>query len=102
MARRLPPLALPDDQHDREELRELLQTLGQDATASAARIALCEAVAAGLAHAGQLLWVVGSIVGPHGVSGESPHGFGDDRIVGLATVAQIGGRARLHRSVAMR
>jgi len=29
--------------------------------------------------------------GPHRVSGESRHGFGDDRVVGVATLAQIGG-----------
>ena len=38
-----------------------------------------------------MLWVSGAIVGPHRVTGESRHGFGDDRVVGVATVAQIGG-----------
>jgi len=91
VARWLLPLAVPDDEHDREELRGLLRTLGDDDTARAARIALCEAIAVGLARVGQLLWVSGAIIGPHRVSGESRHGFGDDRVVGVATVAQIGG-----------
>lgn len=91
MARRLPPLAVPDDDHDREELRDLLRTLGEDQTAVAARIAACEAIAAGLARVGKVLWVLGAMIGPHRVSGESRHGFGDDSVVGVATVAQIGG-----------
>lgn len=87
----LPPLELPDDEHEREELLDLLRTLGGDETASINRVAVCEAVADGLARVGRLLWVSGAIVGPHRVSRESRHGFGDDRVVGVATVAQMGG-----------
>ena len=60
VARWLLPLAVPDDEHDREELRDLLRTLGDDDTARTARIAVCEAIAVGLARVGQLLWVSGS------------------------------------------
>jgi hypothetical protein len=41
--------------------------------------------------AGQLLWVAGALVGPDRVTGRSPFGFGNDRVVGLAVVAQVGG-----------
>lgn len=87
----VPDFELPEDEHDREELLELLRRLGEQEPARAARIALCEVIAAGLARVGQVLWVSGALVGPHRVSGESRHGFGDDRVVGVATVAQIGG-----------
>ncbi len=69
----------------------MLRTLGEDEAANAKRVEMCEAVATGLVRMGQVLWVQGSLIGPHRVSGESPHGFGDDRVVGIATVAQIGG-----------
>lgn len=82
---------LPVTEQDREDLLGLLRQLGEDETASRDRVALCEAVAAGLARVGAVLWVSGAIVGPHRVSGESRHGFGDERVVGVATVAQIGG-----------
>jgi hypothetical protein len=84
-------LSFPADEDERQELRELLRTLGEDDAANAKRIAMCKAVATGLARLGQVLWVQGSLLGPHRVSGESRHGFGDDRVVGIATVAQIGG-----------
>lgn len=91
MVRRRPPLSLPADDLERQELRELLRTLGTDEAANAKRVAMCEAVATGLARGGRVMWVQGSLLGPHRVSGESGHGFGDDRVVGIATVAQIGG-----------
>jgi len=86
-----PPFVIPEDQQDRKELLERLGRLGEKEPGRTARTAVCEAVAAGLARVGQVLWVSGAIVGPHRVSGESRHGFGDDRVVGIATVAQIGG-----------
>ena len=88
---RLPPLEFPFDDDEREGLHELLSALVEDETASTNRVALCEAIATALARVGQALWVSGAIVGPHRVSGESRFGFGDDRVVGIATVAQIGG-----------
>jgi hypothetical protein len=44
-----------------------------------------------LGHAGRLLWVGGSMIGPDRVSGSSKQGFGDERVVGLGIVAQIAG-----------
>jgi hypothetical protein len=91
VVRRRPPLSLPADDLERQELRELLRTLGTDEAANATRVAMCETVATGLARGGRVMWVQGSLLGPHRVSGESGHGFGDDRVVGIATLAQIGG-----------
>lgn len=91
MAGAVPDFELPENEHDREDLLERLRRLGEEEPARAARIALCEGIAAGLARVGQMLWVSGALVGPHRVSGESRHSFGDDRVVGIATVAQIGG-----------
>lgn len=65
--------------------------MGEQEPARGARMAVCEVIAAALARMGQVLWVSGAIIGPHRVSGRSRHGFGDDRVVGVATVAQIGG-----------
>jgi len=73
---------IPEDQQDRDKLLELLGRLGEEEPGRSARIAMCEAVASGLARVGQVLWVSGAIVGPHRVSGESRRGFGDDRVVG--------------------
>jgi hypothetical protein len=86
-----PPFDIPADQRDRDALLDDLRRLGEQEPAQGVRIALCEVIAAGLARVGQVLWVSGAIVGPHRVTGESRHGFGDDRVVGVATVAQIGG-----------
>jgi hypothetical protein len=82
-----PPLSLPAEDLERQELRELLRTLGTDEAANAKRVA----IATGLARGGRVMWVQGSLLRPHRVSVESGHGFGDDRVAGIATVAQIGG-----------
>lgn len=78
-------------QEDRERIGRVLGELATDESATAARISACEVLSEALARAGLVLWVGGVIIGPDRVSGSSPFGFGDDRTVGIATVAQIGG-----------
>lgn len=51
-----------------------------------------EVLTDGLVRASQLLWVGGSILGPDRVSGKSKNGYGDDRVVGVAVVAEIAGQ----------
>lgn len=70
----VPDFELSEDEHDRVQLLERLRRPGEEEPASAARIALCEVIAAGLARVGQqTLWVSGALVGPHRASGESRH-----------------------------
>jgi len=76
---------------DREEVRQLVDRLGVDPVAAASRLSLCETISQTLGRLGRLLWVVGDIIGNDRKTGASPFGFGDDRTVGVATVAQIGG-----------
>lgn len=71
--------------------RQKLDKLADDPAAIASRLAVCEAVAAALSHAGHLLWLAGYLLGPDRKSGASPFKFSNDSAVGLATVAQIGG-----------
>lgn len=85
------PPPLPENNAERAEILKLLQELGDDETAAANRVSACEAIAAALSTVGRILWVGGSIVGSDRVTKKSPFGFGDDRAVGIATVAQIGG-----------
>src|ERR1044072_6664417 len=53
------------------------------------RARMCSLYAETLRALGRLIWVQGSIVGPDRASGKSPHGFGNDDVVGLGTVWQI-------------
>jgi hypothetical protein len=76
---------------ERERIGRALAELAKDEVASTARISACEVLSDALARAGLVLWVGGVIVGPDRVSRVSPFGFGDDRTVGIATVAQIAG-----------
>lgn len=82
-------VAMPDES-ERVEIARLLHELGSDPEATASRIAVCEVIAAALARLGQLLWLAGAISGTDRKTGVSPFSFGDDRTVGVATVAQIG------------
>lgn len=72
-------------------MRALLGELANDAFAAERRSDVCEAIGVALAEVGKVLWVTGYIIGPDRKSGTSPFKFGDDRAVGIATVAQIGG-----------
>jgi hypothetical protein len=76
---------------DRAEISRLLDELADDAEASASRIRVCEEIADALARLGKLLWLSGALSGTDRITGTSPFGFGDDRMVGLATICQIGG-----------
>lgn len=76
---------------DQTEIRGLLRELADDEAAGASRILVCETTGQALARLGNVLWAAGYIIGPDRVSGDSPFRFGDDRAVGVATVAQIGG-----------
>jgi hypothetical protein len=91
-------VAQPDEQEawlsemlDEPEVREALDELANDPDAVGSRIGVCDAIAAALRRLGQVLWVSGYIIGPDRVEGTSPWGFGDDRTVGVAVVAQTGG-----------
>jgi hypothetical protein len=74
-----------------DEISRTLDELANDETATAARIAVCEAIGAALSRLGQVFWLTGNIVGHDRKSGESPFGFGDDGAVGVATIIQMGG-----------
>lgn len=76
---------------DKHEIRELLDGLLNDEEAHAARRHLCEGIADGLTEAGRVLLVSGHIIGPDRKEGRSPFGHGNDDVVGLAVVAQVGG-----------
>ncbi|MDQ3571456.1 MAG: hypothetical protein M3383_01185 [Actinomycetota bacterium] len=83
---------LPEDAP--KELRDdpagVLRELAERDSAQPERRCACDVYAETLAEIGQLLWVTGSLLGPDRPEGTSPFGFGDDDIVGLATVCQIG------------
>jgi hypothetical protein len=73
------------------EIEKALEEASTNETAEKARREVCEAVAAALQGVGGLLLLGGSLIGDERVQGESPFGFGSDAVVGLSTVAQIGG-----------
>jgi hypothetical protein len=68
----------------------LLELAGEEADQEA-RVGICRVYAEALGRIGDSLWIGGAIFGPDRVEGRSPFGFGDDDVVGLATVCQIGG-----------
>lgn len=70
--------------------REIL-VLAEDEADSEARVAMCHVYADALARLGSSLWISGAIFGTDRRDGLSPFGFGDDDVVGLATVCQIAG-----------
>jgi hypothetical protein len=76
---------------DRTEIVQHLTALGSDKKASAHRTEVCTTATRSLTQIGRHLWVQGYFIGPHRASGDSPYNYGDDRIVGVATVAQIAG-----------
>jgi hypothetical protein len=53
------------------------------------RTKMCVKYADAFDAIGNVIWVQGALVGPDRVAGHSPHGFGSDDVVGLATVCQI-------------
>lgn len=77
---------------EREELERRFETLSADPAAASCRTAVCEAISEALDQIGRLLWVSGYLIGDDRVNGASPFGLGTDGVVGLATVAQIGGQ----------
>jgi hypothetical protein len=70
---------------------ERIEAAGRDEAAMLVRQEFGEAVAAALKTGGQVLWIGGSLLGPDRAEGKSPFEFGNDAVVGLATVMQIGG-----------
>lgn len=84
-------VVLTSAMEETSELRKLLSELADDPTGQDAREEMCTTVGAALARLGKMLWVLGSMLGPDRALKRSPFQFGDDRAVGVATVAQIGG-----------
>ena len=87
-----------------ERLQELFDELGGEEIAKEAllefaaderdqeiRAEMCRKYTGALARTGKLLWMHGALIGPDRVESRSPFGFGNDDVVGLATVCQIGG-----------
>lgn len=72
-------------------IEKALERASNDEAAERMRREVCEAVAAALQATGALLLIGGSMIGRDRPQGESPFGFGSDAVVGLSTVAQIGG-----------
>lgn len=64
---------------------------GRFETGKAPNDGVCEAYADALAEIGQLVWTTGNILGPDRAEGESQFGFGNDDVVGLSIVCQVGG-----------
>jgi hypothetical protein len=73
------------------DVRALLDELANDAVSAESRADVCEAIGVALARVGRMLWVMGYMFGLDRKFGTSPFRFGDDRAVGIAMVAQIGG-----------
>lgn len=78
---------LGDEQAAKEALLEFAADEGDQET----RAGICKTYAEALARTGRILWTHGALIGSGRVEGQSPFGFGDDDVVGLATVCQIGG-----------
>jgi hypothetical protein len=76
---------------DRAEIVRHLTVLASNKKTSAYRMEVCTQTTRSLAQIGRHLWVQGYFIGPHRASGSSPYNYGDDRVVGVATVAQIAG-----------
>lgn len=72
-----------------DDPRAQLLELAKDDEAQRSRLAICDQFAEWLTRVGRVLWVSGFFIGPDRAAGLSQ--FGDDRAVGVATVAQIGG-----------
>jgi hypothetical protein len=74
-----------------DNARKEIFELAEDGADQEARARMCGLYADSLARIGGLLWVGGAILGPDRRDGASPFGFGDDDVVGLAAVCQMGG-----------
>ncbi len=70
--------------------QSLLEALPDDA-AREVREQVGRALSAALKEAGSVLWVGGWMLGGDRSDGRSPYGFGNDAVVGLATIVQIAG-----------
>jgi hypothetical protein len=76
---------------DETTIEQLMATAELDPVAATARRALCLTLTVAFRRVGLLLQTGGSIVGGDRVSGQSPFAFGNDAVVGLATVIEIAG-----------
>ena len=84
---------LPDDYTPtHEEIREALMELAEEDAHASERRGACKAYGEALAEVGTLLWTIGYHLGPDRAEGESPFGFGNDDVVGLSVVCQVGGQ----------
>jgi hypothetical protein len=80
-----------EDLGGEEAAKEALLELADDEEDKEARAEMCRRYAEALAQTGKFLWLHGALIGPDRAEGQSPFGFGNDDVVGLATVCQIGG-----------
>jgi hypothetical protein len=76
---------------DDADLRARADAAAADEDGQSNREATCRAAAAMFRDVGAALWVSGNIVGPDRVEGTSPFGYGNDGVVGLATISQVAG-----------
>jgi hypothetical protein len=80
-----------DELGGEQAAREALLELAADRRDQKRRAKMCAVYADALAQAGKYLWVQGAVLGRDRAEGRSPFDFGNDDIVGLATVCQVGG-----------
>jgi hypothetical protein len=69
----------------------MLEEAERDESSCAAREQLCRTLAETLRAVGHQLWHCGFVIGGDRVERKSPFGFGDDALVGVATVTQVAG-----------
>jgi hypothetical protein len=74
-----------------EAAQKALFELASEKRDQKARAKICRIYADALARTGRLLWVHGSLLGSDRAEKKSPFGFGNDDVVGLAAVCQVGG-----------
>jgi hypothetical protein len=74
---------------DEEALREALSDAEQDVEAAKARRKVSITLAVAFRRIADMLQTAGAIIGGDRAQGESPFGFGDDAVVGLATVVRV-------------
>lgn len=72
-------------------MMEARNKVSPDSNAAAEARRISASLAAAFAEAGRFLFTAGAIIGPDRVEGRSRWAYGDDRVVGLAVVAEIGG-----------
>lgn len=74
---------------DEDTLREMISAAERSEEAVKARRTVSVALAVGFRRVAALLQTAGVIIGGDRVGGESPFGFGDDAVVGLATAIGV-------------